>query len=123
MFFIGILGSSIPYILLLGFVLTCTLTANGDVLEQNETDSEKKVILIQTTSNETLEFASCYHFANTKQQDKQTQPKASGRSTAPATIKFGIPKPTSIRNPHRQPFYLKPDVSRFFGLSPPLANA
>lgn len=122
MFFIGILSSSIPYILLLGFVLTCTLTANGDVLEQNETDSEKKVILIQTTSNETLEFASCYHFTGTKQQDKQTQSKALGRLTAP-TVKFGTPKPTSIRNPHRQPFYLKPDVSRIFGLSPPLANA
>jgi len=122
MFFVGLAGSIIPYILLMGVMLVFTLGANAEVMkklspEKNDSNVIKvEVNAVATANNDPVNF----HFSAYNSFEKFTKEKTDDQSAlilerSPEKIEINAFEVFSEIQPH----YSSAFSTRYFGLSPP----
>ncbi|WP_163713155.1 hypothetical protein [Mangrovibacterium lignilyticum] len=122
MFFVGLAGSMIPYILLMGVMLVFTLGANTEVLKKLSASKEpvKTIVLETATSTSTDNTSISFHYSEYKFPDKLAEELNSEASIAD---QIELPDKIEIRGnelyPPLRPHYHSNYCTRYFGLSPP----
>lgn len=118
MFFLGLTGSLLPYLLLLGVVLTFTLATSQEALANMENKPDEKNISLPAAPETTTTLSNCYQF---HWNDFQENQKISNQDAFPADTAIKIPylHPTFSGGNFVGTFHSKKHIARFFGLSPP----
>ena len=122
MFFVGLAGSIIPYILLMGVMLVFTFGANAEVMkklspEKSEANVLKVEINTATTANtDPVNFQfSAYNSFEKFTKEKTDEQSALILECAPEKIEINAFQVFSEIQPH----YRFNFCTRYFGLSPP----
>ena len=121
MFFVGLAGSMIPYILLMGVMLVFTLGANTEVMKKLSSPKESaKTIQVETSTPDLVNQTISFHFSEHQFQDKSSQELPFEASpvdecTPPEKNEISNNKLFSPLHPHYNSIF----CTRYFGLSPP----
>lgn len=121
MFFVGLAGSIIPYILLMGVMLVLTFGANAEAMkklspEKSEANVLKVDASVSASSSDPVNFQfSAYNFFDKFSKEQTEDLSADETSCLPDMPKISSPKLHSEIQPHYRPSF----SIRYFGLSPP----
>lgn len=122
MFFVGLAGSIIPYILLMGVMLVFTFGANAEVMKKLSSDkAEANVLKVEmnaaaTTNTDPVNF----HFSAYNSFEKFAKEKTDNQSALILECSPVKPEITAFEVfSEIQPHYRSNFCTRYFGLSPP----
>ena len=121
MFFVGLAGSIIPYILLMGVMLVFTFGANAEVMkklspEKREANVLKVEVDVSASFNDPVNFQiSAYDFFDKFSKEQTEDLSADEISCLPEIVEINSPELFSEMQPHYRPGF----PIRYFGLSPP----
>jgi len=123
MFFVGLAGSIIPYILFMGVMLVFTLGANAEVMkklspEKSEANVLEVDITVSASSTDPVNFNfSAYYNCPSKFSTEQTEDLSSDQ---PGCLTTPPKKASSALFSNIQAHYRQNFCGWHFGLSPPL---
>ena len=119
MFFLGITGSLLPYILLTGVILVFTLETNKDILAESVKLPSGKTIELEAQHHVNEELANCYLFSfkGNKKDSKQISDPEDPEDTK--ISRFLYKKSIAYQSAYFK-LTLKYNAP-YFGLSPPVS--
>ncbi len=119
MFFLGLAGPMMPYMLFLGVMLAFTFGTSKTTLAKTETETAAKIISISPESSSSNELTAVYH--TWFQKDRQDQQKTDELKSPPPAHSF-TPYNFITQKIDSNPIdlYSHEYNDGYFGLSPPV---